>query len=164
MCKHPYAAHWEHEDGNCPDFGSDSIGAFVKYAEFTREHESILHLWNDYYKEYLDVSFPRLIVRFEDLVFHPKEVTKTVCECAGGTMRPDNRFKYIVDSAKKGKGAHGSQRTGYIDALVKYGSEKRRYATYSRASDLEYVRDHIDSRVMEAMKYPSIDPTKVNSP
>jgi hypothetical protein len=162
MCKHSYAAHWDHGD-NCPDFSLDSLGAHVKYAEFIRKHDSILHLWNDYYTEYMDAKFPRLIVRFEDLVFHPKEVTKTVCECAGGSMRPDGRFKYIVDSAKKGKGAHGNNRTGYIDALIKYGSAKKRYSAYSRASDLEYIRDHLDPRVMDALKYPSVDPAKASS-
>jgi hypothetical protein len=50
------------------------------------------------------------MVRFEDLVFHPRETTQKVCECAGGQLMRKNKFIYIVDSAKKGVGAHGKVR------------------------------------------------------
>ena len=54
-------------------------------------------------------------------------------------------------------------RTGYIDALVKYGSEKQRYKGYQISSDLEYVRDHIDPILMASMGYKMPDTTKANS-
>jgi hypothetical protein len=119
-------------------------------------------LWNDYYQEYLNVPFPRLIVRFEDLVFHPEEVTRTVCECAGGSMKENGKFTYIVDSAKKGNVAHGKIKTGYVEAIIKYGSKKLRYQNYRFSADLEYVRDHVDKTLMELMEYPPADPSKVN--
>jgi hypothetical protein len=158
MCRHHYAAKWPYDESHCPDFSLSDLTASVKYAEMTKEHESILHLWNDWYNEYQMANFPHLFVRFEDLVFHPKEVTKKVCECAGGEMRKDGRFIYIVDSAKKGAAAHGSSRTGYVDAIVKYGSPKRRYDHYKYKEDLEYIRDHVDPTLMEIMQYPPIDP------
>jgi hypothetical protein len=65
-----------------------------------------LHHWNDYYQQYFEIDIPAIIVRFEDLVFHAKETTRQVCECAGGQMM-GKKFYYIVDSAKKGVGAHG---------------------------------------------------------
>eukprot|EP00339_Tiarina_fusa_P009341 CAMPEP_0117079928 /NCGR_PEP_ID=MMETSP0472-20121206/56412_1 /TAXON_ID=693140 ORGANISM="Tiarina fusus, Strain LIS" /NCGR_SAMPLE_ID=MMETSP0472 /ASSEMBLY_ACC=CAM_ASM_000603 /LENGTH=469 /DNA_ID=CAMNT_0004807395 /DNA_START=40 /DNA_END=1449 /DNA_ORIENTATION=+ len=163
MCRHAYAANWDHgEDDRCPDFSLPDLKTTVKYAAFEKEHESILHLWNAYYLEYQEATFPRLLVRYEDLIFHPEEVTRTVCECAGGSMRKDGSFKYIVDSAKKGDGAHGKTRTGYADALVKYGSEERRYQIYHHASDLEYIRDNVDAKLMQVMNYPYPDPTKAN--
>jgi hypothetical protein len=163
MCRHAYAANWDHgDDDRCPDFSMPDLRTKVKYAAFEKEHESILHLWNAYYQEYQEADFPRLLVRYEDLIFHPEEVTKAVCECAGGSMRDDGSFKYIVDSAKKGDGAHGKTRTGFADALVKYGSEKRRYQIYHHASDLEYIRDNLDANLMQVMNYPYPDPTKAN--
>jgi len=163
MCRHEYTASWHHPDKNrCPDFSLLDLEAKVEYAEFTRRYESILHLWNDYYREYQSASFPRLIVRFEDLIFHPEEVTKTVCECAGGSMRRDGRFKYIVDSAKKGENAHGKVRTGYVDAIVKYGSETRRYQDYQFRTDLEYIRDKADPELMKLMGYPAANPDKAS--
>mmetsp|Transcript_43352 Transcript_43352/g.104772 ORF Transcript_43352/g.104772 Transcript_43352/m.104772 type:complete len:510 (+) Transcript_43352:151-1680(+) len=158
MCRHHYAARWPHTENHCPDFTLRNIKAVVHYAEMSKNHDSILHLWNDWYTEYRTANFPHLIVRFEDLVFHPQEVTKQVCECAGGSMRNDGRFIYIVDSAKKGKAAHGKNRTGYVDAIIKYGSAARRYDGYQYKEDLEYIRDNVDPGLMEVMQYPGIDP------
>eukprot|EP00980_Cylindrotheca_fusiformis_P009702 scaffold2143_cov125-Cylindrotheca_fusiformis.AAC.4 len=172
MCRHHYAARWPDMDSkdHCPNFSSvakqttpNALQAYVLYAEMTKYHDSLLYLWNDWYNEYQTAHFPHLFVRFEDLVFHPKEVTKQVCECAGGEMREDGKFIYIVDSAKKGIGAHGSQseRTGYVDAMIKYGSHKRRYDHYQYREDLEYIRDHVDPTLMELMQYPPIDPDSI---
>jgi hypothetical protein len=110
MCKHQYTARWyrPHPE-RCPDFSITPTTTSIKYADFNRIHDSILHHWNDYYQEYLHVDFPFMLVRFEDLVFHPKETTTAVCKCAGGEMM-NKQFSYIVESAKKGKGAHGKVR------------------------------------------------------
>ncbi|CAJ1965928.1 unnamed protein product [Cylindrotheca closterium] len=158
MCRHHYAARWPHTENHCPDFTLPNIKAVVHYAEMSKSHDSILHLWNDWYTEYRTATFPHLIVRFEDLVFHPEDVTKQVCECAGGQMRKDKKFIYIVDSAKKGLAAHGKNRTGYVDAIVKYGSAARRYDGYEYKEDLEYIRKNVDPELMKAMQYPDIDP------
>ena len=119
MCRHTYTAHFPHTSKHCPDFSFSDLKTSVKYNGFWRHHDSIVHMWNSYYTEYKEAEFPRLIVRYEDLIFHPELTTKTVCECAGGSMRKDGRFKYIVDSAKKGPNAHGKVRTGYAESLVK---------------------------------------------
>ena len=162
MCKHPYTAVWQAGD-HCPDFNVDNLYLKTKltYSDFSRQHESILHHWNDYYNEYLVADFPRLLVRYEDLLFHPKELTKSVCECAGGSMKMDGSFVFIVDTAKKGVGAHGSARTGYVDAMIKYGSETKRYAKYVAKRDLEYIRDHGDADLMTLLHYPTADPDKL---
>ena len=69
-------------------------------------------------------------------------------------MRRDRTFKYVVDSAKKGIGAHGKVRTGYVDALLKYSTILRRYKGYNDAVDLEYIRDSLDPDLMGKMNYP----------
>ena len=70
------------------------------------------------------------MVRFEDIIFFPYEVTQQICTCAGGVLghRSDDRdvanntFHYVVRSAKTGSG-HGptSRRNGLIDSWVRYG-------------------------------------------
>ena len=56
------------------------------------------------------------------------------------------------DSAKKGLGAHGKIRTGYIDAIIKYGSERNRYNGY-HPEDLAYARTHLDESFMKELGY-----------
>lgn len=164
MCKHHYTAAWrasdrcpnlipsEQDQANMPSLrGKDFFPLSVRYADFVRHHQSLTGLWNDWYNEYKGVEFEHLFVRYEDLLFHPKNVTETVCFCAGGKMNKGN-FKYVVDSAKKGKGAHGKVRTGYIDAIIKYGSDRNRYNGYGKA-DLKYAREHLDETMMREFGY-----------
>ena len=104
---------------------------------------------------YLQAKFPYLLVRFEDLIYHPKHVVQTVCECAGGELN-HGEFRYVTDSAKKGVGAHGKDRTGYLDALSRYGRKEGRTKGMEEA-DLQYARDNLDPRVMELFQYPYPD-------
>jgi predicted PolB exonuclease-like 3'-5' exonuclease len=112
MCQNEYAMEWEHtnikeipdvEQQHCPnlvpnniDYNHDesllhkasSIPVTIHYAKFDRTNDSLIDHWNDYYMEYhQQKQFPLVLVRFEDLVFHPKQVIQTVCECAGGAMK-----------------------------------------------------------------------------
>ena len=166
MCRHEYGAQWKHSEEHCPNLvpnvvdiaqgwaneTDEAIPVQVKYKEFTNHHESLVDFWNSWYQDYIKADWPRLLVRFEDLVFHPRKVTQTVCECAGGEMNKVP-FKYIVDSAKKGAGAHGKERTSYVDALVKYGTEKGRYKGMDPA-DLAFARQHLDPELMKLFGYP----------
>ena len=105
-------------------------------------------------------TFERQKISFEDIIFHPKEVTKTFCECAGGELDQHHKFHFIVDSAKKGGDKiHGKHRTSYLDALKKYGTEKGRYDLYQQP-DLDYSTKHLDHTLMEAFqyKYPPMAP------
>jgi len=147
-----------HNARHCPDFSGNNLTTRVKYKEFWRKHDSILGLWNDFYRAYLEVPWPRLLVRIEDLIYHPEETTEIVCKCAGGAMREDGKFVYIVNSAKKGERAHGKVRTGMVDAIIKYGTFQKRYEGYFSHIDLKYIRDHVDPELMEMMKYAPINP------
>lgn len=71
-------------------------------------------------------------MRFEDLTFRQHETTKIICECAGGKVKPKKMFKYIINSAKQGPG-HGKkeERTGMVDAWIKYGKPKEVKAGFS---------------------------------
>ena len=177
MCRHEYGADWRHSSDHCPNLVPNAVDealnaqrhpndpnnrpivtptggvpVAVQYKEFRVEHDTLVGFWNDWYNEYVNVSWPRLIVRFEDLVFYPQEVTKTVCECAGGELNPNQPFKFIVESAKHGAAAHGKERTTYIDALVKYGTEKGRYKGFEDP-DLEYARQHLSPKLLEIFQY-----------
>lgn len=165
MCRHNYGAHWNYTVSHCPNLvpnrrdirefpwlkGEDSVPVEVHYKDFEREHASLVHFYNDWYNLYMNATFPRLLVRFEDLIFHPKQVTKTVCECAGGELNK-GKFQYIKNSAKKGIGEHGKHRTNYMEALKKYGTEAGRYDRFEKA-DLAFANEHLDPKLMELFGY-----------
>jgi hypothetical protein len=106
----------------------------VHYANQREDHHlSLAHLWNDWYSYYLNdnnhhqhgetttttTTPPFVVVRMEDLVFYPEETTRIICECAGGKIRTDAPFSFVVDSAKADSPGHDKS-TGILAAWVKY--------------------------------------------
>lgn len=90
-------------------FPGNTVPVRVRYDP-PATFDSLAHYWTTWYKEYLEADYPRLIVRFEDLQFHAKEMINLVCECAGAVPRdPDAKFTYVVDSGKWGNGHRGVQ-------------------------------------------------------
>jgi hypothetical protein len=130
-----------------------------KFSRHSLSYKSLAHLWIEWYAEYWRNAdgFPFLIVRLEDLVFHRYETTRIiVCECTGGTVAPEDDFKYIVNSAKIGP-AHGKKTewTDMVDSWVKYGKPMAARANFS---DLDYdaAVEFLSRELMEKMcyKYP----------
>ena len=109
MCRNPYEVSIIRPSGKCPKLVpknrvviSPSHG---KIRRFSYSYDSLVDMFSDYYNEWIsNASFPSLIVRYEDLLFHPKVVIKQVCSCAGGKMRDDGSFSLVENSAKR----HGS--------------------------------------------------------
>eukprot|EP00956_Cyclotella_meneghiniana_P009533 scaffold13173_cov78-Cyclotella_meneghiniana.AAC.2 len=104
--------------------------------------------------------FPRLMIRFEDVIFFPYEVTQQICKCAGGVLghRPDdkdvanNTFHYVVRSAKTGSG-HGptSHRNGLIDSWVRYGKADPRNEYNEDAASI--AGEVLDELILNAFGY-----------
>ena len=81
MCRHKYALNWRHTKVHCPNLvptkrdkaawqvlqNETLVPVVVKYAEdFQTHHDSIFHMYNEWYDLYFNATFPRIIVRFEE--------------------------------------------------------------------------------------------------
>lgn len=114
-------------------------------------HESLLHIWNDYYSEWIErTTFPSLVVRYEDLLYQPEHVMKEVCECYGSELKPN--FRFFTGSAKILTGPHIGG-AGLIDALIKYGNDTRRKEIIWYEPDLEYAKKEINGNLVKMFKY-----------
>jgi hypothetical protein len=175
MCRHEYAMSWPHKKNiHCPNLvpsvandyddstlsksTNSSVPVTILYKGFKISHDSLLHHWNEWYAAYTApaATFPRVIVRFEDLIFHPVAVTTAVCECAGGALERDPQgkilFKYVTGSAKKGA-SHGKEKTGYIDAIIRYGNDRGDRWKGMTEADLRYAQEHLDPTLMALFGY-----------
>ncbi|VEU34091.1 unnamed protein product [Pseudo-nitzschia multistriata] len=185
MCRHGYAAKWPHIKSHCPGLIATEndintmprlrrlyghihnedenveklIPVNIAYNKnLTHSHLSLAHWYSEWYKDYLTADIPRIMVRFEDLLFHGEEVARTMCECGGGVPVPDNgrsgKFIHISESAKTGLAAHGplKDRTNLVGALIKYGSGAHRIDSMTQA-DLEAARRYLDPEMMETFGY-----------
>ena len=112
MCRHQYESRWIHSPKHCPNLVPNrydkrrkpGVGTIELKVKFATKHignepipdsknrtfvnyTSLVDMWNLWYKDWHAVSFPRLMVRFEDLLFHAEDVVSQVCACGGGEDR-----------------------------------------------------------------------------
>lgn len=165
MCRHHYGAQWFHSKEHCPNlvpnhvdyklyhFPKGTIPVHIKYDFGVRKWDSLAHLWSSWYQQYYkDADYPRLVVRFEDFIFYPKQVTQQICACAGGTIRDNQSFTYQVESAKLGPG-HGTARTSWVSAMVRYGSSGHDRFKGMTQEDLQLADETFDLEMMQALSY-----------
>ncbi len=92
MCYQSYSVGFVTPHGHsCPDKftveprTNQSIPVKVTFGSGVEYYQSVAHLYNEWYREYVyNATFPLLVVRIEDLIHHPKVVIQQICQCAGG--------------------------------------------------------------------------------
>lgn len=101
-----------HHGAFSPDM--ETIPVKLVYKNVTTQYESLAHMWKEWYQEYFDAEYPRLMIRLEDLVFHPYELLSSVCKCVDGEMVDREDFSLVGESSKN----HGDiQGTGLRSAF-----------------------------------------------
>lgn len=113
-------------------------------------YNTLVELWNTWYNDWVYADFPRLIVRYEDALFNPKFLTKTICHCAGGVMKQDKDFKHVVGAAKTMPIHKGSN--GLEQALLRYSNSTVRKEQYFK-EDIDYALQHLDLNLMKFFHY-----------
>ena len=172
MCRHPYTLKWLHDSDHCPNLVSKkdidlnhnldtakSEEAVVMYrldSNFTY-HSSLVGVWNDWYSDYYhNFRYPRLIIRYEDLLFRPHLVIKDVCDCVDGITK--KKFRLIRQSAKGNRGQHQGSKTTLLDAFTRYGNAEKRIKGYTN-EDLNYAEKHLNQDLMNVFGYHHPHPT-----
>jgi len=142
---------WEHVLGHCPNLVDPSGSTYkvkIPYwrSTITDEWDSLADMWSDWNLQYVNADFPRLIVRFEDLLFNAEYVMKKIKECAG---IPENGkpYEYLTEEAKDG-GNTGN----FISSVIKYGTELGRYSCLTE-QDTAYLKSALDSNLMDKFHY-----------
>ncbi|KAL3822480.1 hypothetical protein ACHAXA_006908 [Cyclostephanos tholiformis] len=157
QCRHKYATFWGHDDEHCPNLVrwkiTDAIvpsEVRVKFALEMKMFDSLLDIWNKWYQEWESMTFPHIITRFEDLLFHGEEVTRKACECVGGVFAEE--FQYVEDSAKKAVGVHKGA-NGLVMAMLHYGDPTKRLTGFTDR-DRIYADKFVDYELMKKYHYP----------
>ena len=137
---------------NKANFTLDSsvVPLWVRYKTQNMNHDSLVHMWKDWNQEYYDATFPRLMVRLEDLVYHPRAVLTQVCHCVEGILA-DN-LTLPEKSAKQGADhIHGKVKTGLLDAMIKHAQGNRTHGM--TLDDLQFARQVLDESIMKEFGY-----------
>eukprot|EP00536_Pseudo-nitzschia_multiseries_P005859 jgi/Psemu1/13819/gm1.13819_g len=116
-------------------------------------------------------KWPRLIVRFEDTLFYPREVMAEVCHCGGGRLigepstdtdadietgsgdhsyRPQPQHDYSLEQSKPHHTHEG--KSNFVQAMVRYGTNATRLRNMTR-DDIRFAVEHLNPLLMQALGY-----------
>jgi hypothetical protein len=139
--------------------------------QYTDHYASLADMWTEWHRQYLNADFPRLLIRFEDFLFHREHVMAKIHECAGIHSSNDNNgsgrrpgdgeddsnsiklppvVKYRLSEGK----SHGRS-SDLLTALTKYGASKGRYAGMA-TDDLQYAAKALDPQLLQLFHYPPV--------
>lgn len=165
MCSHPYDVRWPHstrKGERCPNLiSSDSknermpIPAKIQYqdTDFKLEFPSLAHVWNEFYSQYVAVDYPRIMVRYEDMIFRPEKMISEACACVGGEMKSTNFTYSATENVKYGDKGHGEQeKEGLLNYIIKNGNATNRVQGLSD-DELEYSYTALNTSLMEIFRY-----------
>jgi hypothetical protein len=109
---------------------------------------SLAHLWTEWHQEYLAAGFPRVVIRYEDMVFHPQKVMRTLTDCVGLSLKKP--FQINVEASKQ----HGMS-AGRKEAMANVVQRKAHFAGMME-KDLEIARVGLDQKLITSLHYPTI--------
>ena len=133
-----------------------------------RHYGSVAHAWNDWNREQIDVPYPTLVIRFEDLLFDAERTIRAVCTCAGGTAKLPE-FQNVDKNTKSnfpGSNSLGSNKdSNNIRGQYKllYSNETRRWGKYT-TDDIRFIKEVVDPKLLAYFRYPLEKPGKPTTP
>ena len=178
MCRQNYNARFDHDSNHCPNLipypedikahprfaKKQYIPVTVKYDhDLAIKHTSLAHFWNDWYSYYADIhhqniTYPRLMVRMEDLLFHSDVVIPQICDCAGFEHHSKENIRHQAATSNRN---HGVELTGFmtglIRALIKYGNPRNRLNGYA-PNQVQAAKTILDPALMQFFGYPVEEP------
>ena len=100
ICRHPYAVRLSSKQRTkCPRPLDAPVSVAYQKSQVLY-YESLVDLWSRWHGEYYEAKWPRLLVRFEDLLFEPRAVAGAVCDCLGGALCGNQPVRRRVDGVE----------------------------------------------------------------
>jgi hypothetical protein len=154
MCKESYDAKWEKpKDRRCPALINEETNQV--FPVLTRleqanwaylNYTSLIGMWVDWYAQYLNADYPRLLIRFEDVLYRQEEIVQLIRDCVGmpSSTQP---FARLAGKAK----SHGDS-SDYATALIKYISDDTRHQGLNQL-DRDYANKVLPKDMMDLFGY-----------
>jgi hypothetical protein len=193
MCGSPYSLQWQRNRSHCPNLVEEHPLIFPSASQlgtrgsqvrirwgpsgvFVRTWASLVEMYNEWYMEYVEnkVGISRLVVRFEDLLFHTEDVINEVRKCVGATWIHTTNvtekdtseekplFQYAALPAKTHPYfAKYKPPSSLVSAMIKNGQDlsgTQRVGNMSPA-DIEYAVSQLNPHLLSMFHY-QIDPTR----
>merc|ERR1712070_1313499 len=167
MCKEGYGVRWDHDSRHhCPNLVPNEFdrNRFPKLKNQDKVQvwmganptegptwPSLIHYWNAWYESYFqnnNNNEPRLMIRFEDALFYPKQVMEQVCHCGGGSLADE--YDYSLEEAKPDH--KHNHKSNFVTAMIEYGKNTTRLRNMTK-EDIGFAIQRLDPKLMEAFGY-----------
>mmetsp|Transcript_7966 Transcript_7966/g.9757 ORF Transcript_7966/g.9757 Transcript_7966/m.9757 type:complete len:100 (+) Transcript_7966:2-301(+) len=96
------------------------------------------------------------MIRYEDLLFHPKKVVRRICHCAGGEAI--DTFVYLANNAKDDPNDPNNETSAHygssdlVGAIMRYANERLRGEGFTK-NDLKYAKNELNKNLMKTFNY-----------
>ena len=148
MCQSPYEVQYRGDlPPHCPSLTGNSS---VMYKQI--QFPTLMHLWNEYYRQYITTDLPRIIVRFEDLLFHPKKVIDAIKTCSAAKWKDNAKFFFVTDHSKWEHVRELGPQSNLVSAIIKHSNARRRVRNMTR-EDLEAAPAILDKNILRIFNY-----------
>lgn len=166
MCRQSYAAQFDHSKKTCPNIipYPEDVEAHPRYArmkyipihtkydvDIKVKYDSLPSMWNEWYNQYENSTFPFLLIRMEDLVFHAEHIMPQVCECAGFQYRGSLHQMNEVQNKNHGIEQNATSQ-GLLRSIIQYGNTTNRRNGYT-SLQLKAAADLLDEQLMKRFTY-----------
>lgn len=112
----------------------------------TKVFDNILLTWNYFVKMYLNISNPKIIIRYEDILLNPEKVFKKI----DYYIERKNKEKSSKIQLKKSKSF--SDCRNLVEATKFYTNTKNRINSFEK-KDIEYLQKYISKDIMKLFNY-----------
>ena len=169
MCKKPYDLRWKergnsgpHQEVPCPPvsrlenntYQASPVTFHAKHLGrkeiVVRRASSFYDIWNVFNRAYLqEAPFPRLIVRFEDMLFQLDSVMDEIKDCLGGWYQHEDGIHQFQENAKNHLKGH---EIGLLGAILKYSNDTLRLQNVP-LDEISYATESLDHKLMNLFGY-----------
>lgn len=130
---------------SCPSPLAHTWGS-LKGTQF----DNLFDLWVRWHAEYLRADTPRMMIRFEELLFAPKATISAACTCVGGTVREPF---LVLESVPKWGPGH-SNVTNRSETLLRFETKRSVEELVLTDADWELLTSTDKEQLMEHFHYP----------
>jgi hypothetical protein len=163
QCKRSYDANWTHNKKHCPNLVPTKkeakkyklptynvTVALITHPHIPAQHyTSLIDYWTRFHLGYIESDIPRLVIRFEDMLFHGEAVIQAVAKCAGLPLL--HPYEYVTEPAKQ----YQRVNTSFLTAVQQYTVDATRLKGL-RGNDKSYLRRTLNRTLLQLLHYPGI--------
>lgn len=112
------------------------------YGKYIDRYDSLAAMWSKWNRVYADATFPRLMVRYEDLLFHGEKVVSIILDCVGMPMLREN-YVYPFNQGLE----------ELVSLLAAEGMNDESRQSGLTVDELHYLEEALDPKLMQTFGY-----------